>query len=741
VDTFELLPSLAQGELAETSAPELVAAVFRSRASGTLWMETEDSEIRCFFRAGDMCGTGPFKSFQTLAHVLLANDWVAALDIESSREEASAKGQRHGEVLVEKGLLTADQLRTALGAQHTANLNTLLGLSSGKYDWRGWEPPPPWAREVVVDPISCVINALEQEQHEPRRRRILEWMGQRAARLTLDWPELQDRVMLEPLDRRGAALLALPRTLDEFVRASRLPQTRAEALVVALLLAGGAELQPQSSAPPPPARAAPPPRTPGPPPKARKPGTDVRKPSPAARKSPPAARKPPQREPELEQLEPEHEDLDPLPERETQDDELELLHPAPVRGARPTDPFSEPQLQGSRPLDELEPEPELLLPGSVRHSAPSRRAAVDEDEALARVDSLSLDEMEPTADGPPREPQEEPLEIDRTPRWGAPAGGSTTGTARDEPTFDHALEPESGRSDEGHSRDLRKKMVARGMRNLGSSAPPADQAQNRSVQVAPQKRAHYEEGELSAEDQRFVDDVRSRARMAQGQNAYARLGVAPTASNDQIKNAYLGLAKRYHPDRSSAPGLAGLQPELQSLFGLLKDAYDAIATAEARARYEAQKAGGNKPATRKDEAVLSLKMGEVLLKKRDFEGAINKLRRSVDLDASGDALAALAWALVADPKGSPATKEEAASLINRALRAPGVTARTYYVAGVLWRTRDPDSAVDAFRKALELDPSHSDAALELRLIEQRRGKQGKTGGGVLSGLLFGKRKS
>jgi tetratricopeptide (TPR) repeat protein len=735
VDTFELLPSLAQGELADTSAPELVAAVFRSRASGTLWMETEDSEIRCFFRAGDMCGTGPFKSFQTLAHVLLANDWVAALDIESSREEASAKGQRHGEVLVEKGLLTADQLRTALGAQHTANLTTLLGLSSGKYDWRGWEPPPPWAREVVVDPISCVITALEQEHHEPRRRRILNWMGRRAARLSLDWPELQDRVMLEPLDRRGAALLALPRTLDEFVQSSRLPQTRAEALVVALLLAGGVELQPESSAAPPPARAAPPPRTPGPPPAPRKPAT-------AARKPPPAARKPIQREPELEQLEPEHEVLEPLPETETEDDELELLHPTPVRGATPTDPFADPPR--SRSLDELEPEPELdpdLPPGKGRRSAPPRRAAVDEDEALARLDSLSLDEMAPARDRPPSEPQDEPLEIDRTPRWGAPAGGSTTGMASDEPTFDRSPESERGRSDEGHSHDLRKKMVARGMRNLGTAAPHAAQEQSRSVQEAPPKRAHYEEGELSAEDQRFVDDVRSRARMAQGQNAYARLGVAPTASNDQIKAAYLSLAKRYHPDRSSAPGLAGLQPELQSLFGLLKDAYDAVATADARARYEAQKAGGNKPATRKDEAVISLKMGEVLLKKRDFEGAINKLRRSVDLDATGDALAALAWALVADPKGSAATKEEAASLINRALRAPGVTARTYYVAGVLWRTRDPDSAVDAFRKALEMDPSHSDAALELRLIEQRRGKQGKTGGGVLSGLLFGKRKS
>src|SRR5437879_8312686 len=134
-------------------------------------------------------------------------------------------------------------------------------------------------------------------------------------------------------------------------------------------------------------------------------------------------------------------------------------------------------------------------------------------------------------------------------------------------------------------------------------------------------------------------------------------------------------------------------------------------------------------------------MVETLLKKRDFQAAIDKIRRAVDLDANGDAMAALSWALISDPKATQQEKEEAASLINRALRAPGVTARTYYVAGVLWRTKDPESAADAFRKALELDPKHPDASLELRLIEQRRGKNpAKPGGGVLSGLLFGKRK-
>jgi len=699
VETFELLPSLAQGELAETSAPELVAAVFRSRASGSLWLETEPSnEIRCFFRAGDMCGTASFKGFQTLAHVLLANDWVDALDIDSSREEAAGKGQRHGEILIEKGLLTPDQLRTALGAQHTANLKTLLSLTSGKYDWRGWEPPPPWAREVVVDPVSCLVDALEQEQHAARRRKVLDWLGRNAARLSLDWPELQGRVSLGPLDRRAAALLALPRKLDEFVRASRLPQTRAEALMVALLLAGGVEPQPTAAA-----------------------GQQRA----AAVEPEPALVEPAQLEPELlePELEPVHEPiLEPLPEPPPEDElrpeELhQMAQPPPVSA----DPFAEPHLQADQSLGQR----------------------VDEAEAFKRLDSLSLDEMTPPPVPPVQE--EPPLEIDHRPRHHTSEGGETASETlmREEPTFDHTLQREPPAAGDARNRDLRKKLMARGMRNLGNMPQHAAELEG-AEHAAPVRHdaLQLDESQLSADDQRFVDEVRSRAKMAPKQNAYARLGVAPQAPADQIKAAYLAAAKRFHPD-ATRPGLKGLQPELQSLFGQLKEAYENISTPDLRAKYDAKSkgAGGGKGTSRKEESILAVKMGEVLLKKRDFEGALNKLRRAVDLDATGDALAALAWALVADPKGTPAAKEEAASLINRALRAPGVTARTYYVAGVLWRTKDPDSAVDAFRKALELDKNHSDAALELRLIEQRRGKQQKSGGGVLSGLLFGKRKS
>ena len=297
--------------------------------------------------------------------------------------------------------------------------------------------------------------------------------------------------------------------------------------------------------------------------------------------------------------------------------------------------------------------------------------------------------------------------------------------------------PSSG-MDEERAREMRKKMLARGIRNLG--AIPARNGIEGAVQATARHSQSAEGGELSPEEQRFVDDVRSRVRMAAKQNAYARLDVEAKASAETIRNAYLEAAKRFHPDRAAGPALAPVQAELQTLFALLKEAYEQISTPEARAAYDASLTSPSPSGTRKEEAAISLKMGEVLLKKRDFPEATAKIRRAVDLDPNGDALAALAWCLVSDPKSSPAAKEEAASLINRALRAHGATARTYYVAGVLWRTKDPESAVDAFRKALEIDPRHPDAALELRLIEQRRNKQPAKGGGVLSGLLFGKRK-
>jgi curved DNA-binding protein CbpA len=594
VDTFDLLPSLAQGDLRATSAAELVAAVLRSKASGTLIIESERTgEIRAFFRAGDMCGTASFNGSHTLAHVMLANDWADALQIESTQLAAAKAGKRHGEMLVEQGLLTREQLCSALVVQHRHNLALLLALGEGAYEWRGWEPPPAWAVEVTVDPVACIVDALQSEAMVARRKRVLTWLDGHAVKLSVDWPDLQARAALSEGDRRAASLLASPRHVRQFVSACGLPTERAEALLVTLLLTGGAE------------------------------------PDKSAVKTAPA----------------------------DEDEPIDLI---------PMDPPAKPTAH---------------TPASLR------KAAVDDS----------------------------PLELDR------------------------------GDDAEARAREVRMRMRTQGLRNLGIAPTPqptpARHTPANAVRHTPKHNAAAP-GDLDSETLAFADEVRRRVAALNGQNAYALLGVASNATQEQIKHAYLHAAKRYHPDRAAAtPGLGGLLPELQALFSALKEAHDQIATPAARTQYDQQLRHGATGKVRKEEATLELKMGEVLLKKRDFAGALPKLRRAVDLDANADALAALAWAIVSDPKATADGKEEAMSLINRALRAPGATARTYYVAGVLWRNKDPASAADAFRKALELDPKHADASLELRVLESRQGKSPAKGGGVLSNLLFGRRKS
>ncbi len=242
VDSFDLLPSLADGELAESSAPELVAAIFRSRASGTLTIEAPESgEVRQFFRAGQMCGSAYFTGFRTLAQVMLEQEWGQAIAIDETLAEAQSQGRRHGELLVEKGLLTAEQLAQVLSAQHRHNLMALMRLDRGHYEMRGWEPPPAWTRELNIDPLGPLFDTLEEPRLLHRRALVLDWIGGQAVRLTPDWPEMAQRAQLDAADLRAIGQLAVPRGRSEFLAVSRLATPRADALLAGLVLIGAAE--------------------------------------------------------------------------------------------------------------------------------------------------------------------------------------------------------------------------------------------------------------------------------------------------------------------------------------------------------------------------------------------------------------------------------------------------------------------------------------------------------------------
>src|ERR1700754_1365544 len=63
-------------------------------------------------------------------------------------------------------------------------------------------------------------------------------------------------------------------------------------------------------------------------------------------------------------------------------------------------------------------------------------------------------------------------------------------------------------------------------------------------------------------------------------NPYQTLGVAPNASQDEIRKAYRNAAKETHPDLN--PG----KPEAETRFKDINAAYDIIGDADKRKRYD-----------------------------------------------------------------------------------------------------------------------------------------------------------
>ena len=54
-------------------------------------------------------------------------------------------------------------------------------------------------------------------------------------------------------------------------------------------------------------------------------------------------------------------------------------------------------------------------------------------------------------------------------------------------------------------------------------------------------------------------------------NLYATLGVAPNATDDEIKKVYRSLAMRFHPDRNDAPGAEVRFKSITKAYEILSD--------------------------------------------------------------------------------------------------------------------------------------------------------------------------
>jgi hypothetical protein len=164
------------------------------------------------------------------------------------------------------------------------------------------------------------------------------------------------------------------------------------------------------------------------------------------------------------------------------------------------------------------------------------------------------------------------------------------------------------RSDPVEAAERRRRLIQRGMQNMGSgpfagrtsvSAPaPSANAAPPPSPAAPAAAATKVEAKPAntvppvAEAKPVVDTpetlraaVEASITRATSKSYFERLGLGRDAKRDEVKKAFYAIAKRFHPDRFNGPEYTDLLPKVRDFFAAVNEAYETLGNDKKRAEY------------------------------------------------------------------------------------------------------------------------------------------------------------
>jgi len=571
----------APGDLAEVPLAAVLIEALNQRATGVLTVDHGNGSSRVFVRDGIPVGAQSFRGFKPLGQALLAAGVIDVDALGRSLAEMARSGRHQGDVLVEMGAATREQVDRALSEQQAGYLAQVAALASGRFVFDAAAPVPEWTRGIRISPLKAIVEALEKPQAAPLVISALQPVAEGPIALAPGYRQLAAAFGWSGAEAALVDRLQAVTTLDAFFADPGVSPERARAIVAALLLLG-------------------------------------------------------------------------------------------LASAR------------TAPADAVESVPGLVV-------------------ELADLAGVPVDPE------PPPERVERP-----TPSPAATAPAAAAAPAPSVP---------ARRSDPDEARRRRQRLLQRAMQNMGvgplSGLPPPPGASRGAgagaTAGAAATRAVATEG--GNELRRALDAAAPRARIA---DLFERLGLARTATRDQVKAAYFQLAKQLHPDRFASPELADLAPRVKDLFAAFNEAYEVLSDDKKRLEYLARTAAVPAGTAKDADAAMDFQKAEACARTRDWGRARGFYEAALRADPRPEYQAAYAWMLTQE--GRVVDRVRARSLAEAALRDPACD-RAALVCAVLARDDGDDNKAERLlRRALQANPRSADAERELRALEARRAK-------------------
>ena len=155
------------------SLTDLLQFLAAARKSGTLKFDQGKITKQIYFQTGKIVGSKSNDPREYLGQVLLHYGKVDEIQLKVAREIQRTTGAKLGEVLVEQGFLTEDDVLTILKTRTLDAIYDLFVWTDGDFEFYDDEPPPEDLLLIEVEPTNVIMEGIYRIDEFARYRTLV----------------------------------------------------------------------------------------------------------------------------------------------------------------------------------------------------------------------------------------------------------------------------------------------------------------------------------------------------------------------------------------------------------------------------------------------------------------------------------------------------------------------------------------------------------------------------------------
>jgi curved DNA-binding protein CbpA len=242
-----------------------------------------------------------------------------------------------------------------------------------------------------------------------------------------------------------------------------------------------------------------------------------------------------------------------------------------------------------------------------------------------------------------------------------------------------------------------------------------------SVFEAKEKPAAKPVGKEQTEQLKSVEEFQQR--MA-GMSFYQILEISTSASQAEVKKAYFGMARKYHPDLFDRDLAAQQKEMIDQVFDQITKAYHTLSDEDKREEYDKELAAEAEDERRggAKKAEIKFRQAKTLYNQSRYEEAMAYLDEAIRIDAHKSSYFLL---LAMVETKIPTYMRKAEEHFIKAIKLEPWSPDGYLGLGMMYKNADLKvKAANQFNKALRVDPGNPAALKELKELDKSKSKGG-----------------